>query len=273
MFKELSRGSADVDWCEDNYSISPFIAEFYNTISNAFFFVFPPMMWALFKDYAHRINPSINLMWVLMMLVGACSAYFHCTLSLVGQLLDEVSILWAFSLGAGLWFPRRYYPRILKGDRRRFRIFVFILMLCGTMLAFIKPWLNSFLLLAFVVPGFWTAYLELRRVQSHQRVTTLFRTASVLWIVSISCWVADRTLCDFWLFVSFPYLHSFWHVFILLACYYSVVLYAYFDATSEWAEMGPVLRYWPNDSHTKFGVPYVALKSNPYSDENMNKIF
>ncbi|XP_022083905.1 alkaline ceramidase 2-like [Acanthaster planci] len=272
MLKGMSWGSADVDWCEDNYSISPFVAEFYNTVSNAVFFVFPPIMWMLCKEYARCINPYIKLMWVLLMVVGAFSAYFHCTLSLVGQLLDEVAILWALSLGAGLWFPRRYYPRVLKGDRKLFRRMVFALTLCGTMLAFIKPWFNSFLLLAFVVPGFWTANLELKRLKN-QRVDQIFRADAIMWGISIACWIADRTLCDFWLFVSFPYLHSFWHVFSLVACYYSVVLFAYFDATSECVELGPVLRYWPNDSvaNFKFGLPYIALMSNPYEDEHMNK--
>ena len=88
------------------------------------FFVCPPLMWALFKEYAERVNPLINLMWSLLMLVGACSIYFHSTLSLVGQLLDEVAILWALSLGTGLWFPRRYYPRIVKGNRCVFESFL-----------------------------------------------------------------------------------------------------------------------------------------------------
>ncbi|XP_038072720.1 alkaline ceramidase 2-like [Patiria miniata] len=259
MFKELSPGSSAIDWCEDNYSVFPFIAEFYNTISNALFFVFPPLMWVLFKEYARRVNPSINLIWLLLMVVGASSVYYHSTLSLFGQLLDEVAILWVVLCGAGLWFPRRYYPRILNGNRKLFRIIVTIVTLGGTMIAFINPWLNSFLMMLFVIPGIITMYLELKRVHC-PRVVRLCRTNMVLWVIAVTCWVMDRTFCDFWLFVSFPYLHCFWHILVLVASYSSVVLFAYFDAMNEFPEMGPVLRYWPKDRYTNFGIPYVTLK-------------
>ena len=82
----------------------------------------------------------------------------------------------------------------------------------------------------------------------------------LLWVVAVTCWVMDRTLCDFWLFLSFPYLHCFWHIIVLVASYCSVVLFAYFDAMNECPEMGPVLRFWPKDSYTNFGIPYVTLK-------------
>ena len=86
----MTRGSSPLDWCEENYIFTPLIAEFFNTVSNSIFLIMPPFLMYLHKPYAVSIGPGINIIWFLLMVVGASSAYFHATLSLLGQLLDEI---------------------------------------------------------------------------------------------------------------------------------------------------------------------------------------
>lgn len=40
--------------------------------------------------------------------------YFHMTLSYVGQLLDELSILWTLAVAYSFWYPRAHFPKCIK---------------------------------------------------------------------------------------------------------------------------------------------------------------
>lgn len=254
-------GSSEIDWCEDNYSITIFIAEFFNTISNFLFFAIPPLLIYLFQNYAKHVSQGINLIWVMMVVVGAGSTYFHATLSLVGQLLDELAILWVLMTGIALWIPRHFLSSLLNVDRERFRFYVLFFAVLSSGLACINPFVNAFVLMGFG-PVTATILVNECRRSSDARARRLGLRSLLLFIAAFFCWINDRIFCSVWRNAHFPYLHGFWHILIFLSSYTCCVLMAYFDACTEVPDLKPVLCFWPNNERETMGIPFVTFKSN-----------
>ncbi|XP_013387674.1 alkaline ceramidase 3 [Lingula anatina] len=84
--------TSTVDWCETNYEVSFYIAEFWNTISNVMM-ILPPLVGLLFavKDAAEGRIVGCH---IGLMLVGMGSWCFHMTLLYSSQLLDEMPMIW-----------------------------------------------------------------------------------------------------------------------------------------------------------------------------------
>ncbi|CAD1812966.1 Ceramidase family protein [Candida parapsilosis] len=84
--------TSTIDWCEENYVVSTYIAEAINTTTNAFF-----MCLAVFAIYqAFHNHLEKRFMWTSagFFLVGLGSWLFHMTLKYHFQLLDELPMIY-----------------------------------------------------------------------------------------------------------------------------------------------------------------------------------
>ncbi|XP_069042261.1 alkaline ceramidase 1 isoform X1 [Lepisosteus oculatus] len=255
----FSYESSEVDWCEDNYRHSETVAEFYNTVSSFIFFLFSPLMLYLLHPYAKERSRAVHLVWFMMIFVGIFSIYFHMTLSYVGQMLDEISILWVLAVGYALWFPRKHFPSFIK-NRVEFSVLVFLTTVFSTLSSFAKPTVNAYALNCIALHILYCLGLELRSC-TNPRIHRLARVSVFWWALAIACWLSDRFLCNFWKRINFCYLHSIWHVLIVVATAHGSTLIAYFDALHEIPHALPEIQYWPKD-HWSLGVPFIAIRGS-----------
>lgn len=262
----LNWHSSPVDWCEGNYRITQHVAEFYNTLSNLIFVVIPPILMFLFRDFAKKVSPGIHLVWGLLIFVGISSAYFHATLSLMGQLLDELSILWVYTLTMILFCPRHNLPNFLK-NRFVFSTLLLTLSTSASILSVWRPYINAFALMTLIIPTVFLLCAELRRIKySETDVWDLGIRSLVLMVFAVTLWFNDRMFCEFYTSIRVTFLHAAWHVLIFLSSYACCVLFAYFYVQIEKPTLKPILSYWPKGSSWKFmGIPYIEFRDK-FSD-------
>eukprot|EP00760_Papus_ankaliazontas_P033154 PhM_4_TR6205/c0_g1_i1/m.78986/K04711/ACER3, YDC1; dihydroceramidase len=87
--------TSDMDWCENNYAHTVYVAELFNTLSSI-----PIATFALFGAHLMYKNLSTSssllhvVIYLVISVVGFGSMAFHGTLTQLGQALDEVPMLW-----------------------------------------------------------------------------------------------------------------------------------------------------------------------------------
>lgn len=84
--------TATIDWCESNYDLSYYVAEFWNTISNLAF-VLPQLYQFNHLSSYKIIEPTYRWAFLSLALVGLGSFLFHMTLSRPMQMFDETSMI------------------------------------------------------------------------------------------------------------------------------------------------------------------------------------
>ena len=84
--------TSTLDWCEKNYVVNYYMAEFWNTITNLSMIITP--IYGLISAYQQGIERRYMICYALLLLTGIGSWMFHMTLLFEMQLMDEVPMVW-----------------------------------------------------------------------------------------------------------------------------------------------------------------------------------
>ena len=106
--------------------------------------------------------------------------------------------------------------------------------------------------------------LPLSRCENH-RVKSLGIQCFLMWALAITVWISDRMFCSFWLSVSFPYLHSFWHVLILFSSNQGIAICAYLTIKQQNPQANLHLHFWPYEQWHWFTLPYLRFHDDDSS--------
>jgi dihydroceramidase len=222
--------TSTVDWCEANYAVTPFICEFFNTVSSVAMVVAGGLGILLHRRVLDR---WMLLAFGLLSVVGLGSIAFHATLKFEFQMLDELPMLYLVTLMA--------YLVLEPGPTRRFGAWLPWTLLGYAIVATMSATLTRgrFQFFAFQITfGALELYCLLRvyrlsRELGNERIRAIFRTGVALYVAAIGFWFVDVRFCPAitqgWPAVglSNPQLHAWWHVLVSCGFYLLLLVVGY----------------------------------------------
>lgn len=239
--------TSTLDWCEENYASTRYIAEFWNTISNLAMII--PSIGGLYYANKNRLEMRIKLCFIALALVGVGSWNFHMTLRYHMQLFDELPMLWGSLMLVYVLITHLYE---VFEDKRSWHNFYLMsgLISYGAIstaiyLHFKTPILfqaSYGILVAFMV------YLDVCIVKSKPCCVGIFYAAVGCYHGGFALWLVDNFCCDLLrelrayvlpvLITPLTQLHAHWHCLAGLGAY----LHILFGAHSRNLAKGRTLR-------------------------------
>ena len=178
---------ASVNFCENDYTKSNYIAEYNNTLSCLFYLIPAFVLW----------NTEMKTISYCLISLATGSALLHATLRFYGQWMDEMSMLiLSFYTLKNLNYPIRLYQLF---------IIIGIYLLC---------W-NYFIVFfcMFAMMQIMIAYKAKEKTQKKINGFCI-KLYLISFVLGTICWFLDEFLCH----VFHDYnLHSWWHLFTSLA--------------------------------------------------------
>jgi dihydroceramidase len=223
--------TSSVDWCEANYAHSPYIAEFFNTLSSLAIVAAGLLgLWL----HRRRLEARFLLCFASVTVVGLGSIAFHATLRFELQMADELPMLYSavtmvFILledrvvdGRAVRRFGRWFPLALAGHAA---LVTGLTALSHGRLQFYLFHLSFGSMETFSLVG---VYL-LQRRSGTAPARRLFRLGMTSYLVAVALWFVDLAFCPVVserlpaLGAFNPPFHAVWHVLVSFG-FYSLLL-------------------------------------------------
>lgn len=249
--------TSSVDWCESNYTVSHFVAEFANTTSSM-----AMVLAGLLGIYLHPwAEKRFHLAFLATVTLGIGSVAFHGTLYKFAQALDEVPMLYCVFTFTFITLCQRH--KLSAGWRSLLASVLILHAMATTILVTLSSGSLQFALfhISFNTAHFYALYgafqLNRRRrsqvIEQHlaeKRQLSAIKSAAILrkkisddpclkafelgslfYGLAIGCWLLDMLFCEYMnpvysssVLPLNPQLHAWWHVFISVGLYYMSLL-------------------------------------------------
>lgn len=230
--------------CESHYSVSAYVAEFYNTISNV-----PGILLAflvLVNSIRQRFEKRFSSLNLATMMVGLGSMFFHGTLQHVHQQSEETPMVWLMLM---------YFYVLYSPDWHYRSTMPTVLFIYGSIFAIIHSQLRF--ILSYQIHYFFLGLLCLPRMYKYYIHTTdrhakwLAHMYILTMVLGCTCWVLDWAFCDTIVTWAInPHGHAWWHFFIGLDAFFANTYLQFCRAQQlDWS---PQLHYF-------CGLPYVKV--------------
>jgi dihydroceramidase len=215
---------SSIDWCERNYVLSYYIAEWFNTWSNMVLIGLG--IWGLLNAWKYKLEWRFILLYLGVASVGVGSTAFHGTLTYIGQQGDETPMMWTIFTYYYCYLcmdPEQEKAIPLRGPilALGFTVFLIIFTVVHYHYAFVVAFQGLFMAVTLV--AIRKLYYELQRTSDrHARmIGYCYVPATVL---GFFFWNLDNQLCpslhELPLGLPNPQFHAWWHWLVGFACYF-----------------------------------------------------
>ncbi|KAG0047981.1 Alkaline ceramidase 3 [Gryganskiella cystojenkinii] len=247
--------TSSIDWCEDNYVISYYIAEFFNSLSSFAMIILGEaacynvglLEAAMAKSYPTKTTNLFRykLAFRTITVVGIGSILFHGTLLHHMQMLDEVPMLYSVIVLFFCLIESRFGPQPAW--------FPYLLTLHGVVVTCLVAFTEGNIQFysfhgSFGSLEITTLYLIYQvyraRKRDYKDVKRVFETGIAMYAIAVAVWATDLSFCETPLVPSWPwssveggqkeghgthdsdpwivkhlYFHAWWHILVSLGLY------------------------------------------------------
>jgi dihydroceramidase len=214
----LGSGPPTIDWCEENYLVTPYVKEFFNCLSMVPWIV--SSAYGTYKAVTNRVDRWVSTAYALSLSIAVGSYLFHAELTRFTQALDELPMLWLGLHSTALFYELTAYESTKPLQRHADAI----LIVGSAVITYLYCCTESYeqFLLPYTVVTVLTFLFLLKHILTNQSKKN--RAVGLTGFVSMATgallWAVELHTCRDWL-----KLHAFWHLGVGIATY-TVIGYA-----------------------------------------------